>query len=84
MVKEALPFKFAQNKIAIVEKENPKDYTAMQYLIDDNWSLVVTKCMDPRGSQTWQLKQKMSDGQLHNLVGIEKVYHEKYAKNPKI
>ena len=70
LLKGALPFKFAQNKIAIVEKENPKDYTAMQYLIDDNWNLVVTKSMDPEGSQPWQLQQKLSGGQLGNLVGI--------------
>ena len=83
-MKGALPFKFPQNKLALVQKENEKDYKAIQYLVNNDWNLVVTKCMDPKDSQTWQLKQKMSDGQLRNLVGIEKVYHDKYAKNPKI
>ena len=83
LLKGALPFKFAQNKIALVEKENETDYIAMQYLIENDWNLVVTKSMDPEGSQPWQLQQKMSGGQLRNLVGIRKVYYEKYAKNPK-
>ena len=46
-MKGALPFKFAQNKIALVEKENETDYIAMQYLIENDWNLVVTKSMDP-------------------------------------
>ena len=83
-MKGVLPFNFTQNKVALVQEENEKDYKAIQYLVNNDWNLVVTKCMDPKDSQTWQLKQKMSDGQLRNLVGIEKVYHDKYAKNPKI
>ena len=81
LLKGALPFKFAQNKIALVEKENETDYIAMQYLIENDWNLLVTKSIE--GSQPWQLQQKMSGGQLRNLVGIRKVYYEKYAKNPK-
>ena len=83
-MKGALPFKFPQNKLALVQKENEKDYKAIQYLVDNDWNLVVTKCNDPKGSQTWQLKQKMSDGQFCNLVGIEKVYNDMHAKNPKL
>ena len=83
-MKGVLPFKFTQNKLALVQKENKKDYKAIQYLVNNDWNLVVTKCMDPKGSQTWQLKQKMSGGQLRNLVGIEKVYHDMHAKNPKL
>ena len=81
LMKGALPFKFAQNKIALVEKENETDYIAMQYLIENDWNLLVTKSIE--GSQPWQLQQKLSGGQLRNLVGIRKVYYEKYAKNPK-
>ena len=81
-MKGALSFKFAQNKIALVETENEKDYIAMQYLIENDWTLVVTKCMDPNGPQ-WQMQQKMSNGQLRNLVGKRQVYHEQYAKHPK-
>ena len=77
-MKGVLPFKLYQNKIALVEKENQKDYIAMQYLIENDWNLVVTKC-----DQSWQLQQKLSSGQLRNLDGIRKVYYEKCAKNPK-
>ena len=82
-MKGVLPFKLYQNKIALVEKENQKDYIAMQYLIENDWNLVVTKSMNPEGSQSWQLQQKLSSGQLRNLDGIRKVYYEKCAKNPK-
>ena len=80
-----MPFKFVQNKIAIVEKENEKDYVAIQYLIENDWNLEVTKCLDPEVAQkTWQLKRKMDDGQVRDLPGKRITYHEKYSKIPKI
>ena len=82
---QLLPFKFVQNKIAIVEKENEKDYIAIQYLIENDWNLEVTKCLDPEVAQkTWQLKRKMDDGQVRDLPGKRIKYQEKYSKIPKI
>ena len=84
MVNGLLPFEFCHNKIALVEKENKKDYIAMQYLIENAWNLVVTKCLDQEAENTWELKQKMDGGQLRDLPGTRKVYHDQKAKNPKI
>ena len=83
---QLLPFKFVQNKIAIVEQENEteRNYVAMQYLIENDWDLVLTKCMDQEAEKTWELKQKIAGGKLRDLVGIRKVYHDHNAKNPKI
>ena len=67
----------------MVEKDITTDYITMQYLIEDGWNLVITKGMDPEESP-WQMQQKMSDGQLRDLVGYRKVYYEKNCKNPKI
>ena len=75
----ALPFRFCQNKIALVEKENTADFEAMQYLIENDWNLMVSKVQD-----TLALKRKMPDGQLMDLHGKKIVYHDKFAKNPKI
>ena len=75
----ALPFSFCQNKIALVEKENTADFEAMQYLIENEWNLMVSKVQD-----TLALKRKMPDGQLIDLHGKKIVYHDKFAKNPKI
>ena len=77
-----LPFKFVQNKIAIVEKENETDYIAMQYLIENDWNLVVTTKADQEDGKTWELKQKIG-GQLRDLVGTRKVYYDRHAKKPK-
>ena len=78
-----LPFKFVQNKIAIVEKENETDYIAMQYLIENDWNLVVTT-KDQEDGKTWELKQKIgAGGQLRDLVGTRKVYYDRHAKSPK-
>jgi len=84
LVNGILPFEFCHNKIALVEKENKKDYIAMQYLIENAWNLVVTKCLDQEAENTWELKQKMDGGQLRDLPGTRKVYHDQKAKNPKI
>ena len=81
-INKALPFEPCQNKIAVVEKENATDYVAIQYLIEHDWTLEVTKCLDPE--KAWQLKRKMNDGELRNLPGIQKVYQDKYSTNPKI
>ena len=81
LVKQALPFKFVQNKIAIVEKENETDYIAIQYLIENDWNLVVTT-KDQEDGKTWELKQKIG-GQLRDLFGTRKVYYDRHAKNPK-
>ena len=84
-VNNTLPFEPCHNKIALVEKENATDYVAMQYLIDNNWNLEVSKCLDPEKAQkTWELKRKMDDGQVRNLPGIRRVYQDKYSKIPKI
>ena len=84
-INKALPFEPCQNKIAVVEKENKTDYVAIQYLIEHDWNLEVTKCLDPEKAQkTWQLKRKMDDGELRNLPGIQKVYQDKFSKVPKI
>ena len=80
---QLLPFKFVQNKIAIVEKENETDYIAMQYLIENDWNLVLTKCMDQEAEKKWILKRKIAGGQLCELVGIRKVYYDQRAKFPK-
>jgi len=84
VVNGLLPFEFCHNKIALVEKENKKDYIAMQYLIENAWNLVVTKCLDQEAENTWELKRKMDGGQLRDLPGTRKVYHDQKAKNPKI
>ena len=85
MINKVLPFKPCQNKIALVEKENEQDYDAIQYLIENDWNLEVTKCLDPEVAQkTWQLKRKMDDGQVRDLPGKRITYHEKYSKIPKI
>ena len=85
-INDSFPFfEPCHNKIALVEKENDTDYVAMQYLIDNNWNLEVSKCLDPEKAQkTWELKRKMDDGQLCTLPGIQKVYQDKYSKIPKI
>ena len=67
----------------MIEKENAFDYITKQYLIEDGWNLVVTKGMDPEESP-WKMQQKMSDGQLRDLVGYRKVYLDKNSKIPKI
>ena len=84
-INDSFPFfEPCHNKIALVEKEHSTDYVAMQYLIDDNWNLVVTKCLDPEKTEkTWQLKRKMDSGEVRNLPGVRKVYQEKYSKIPK-
>ena len=74
-----LPFKLRRNKIAIVEQENETDYITMQYLIKKDWNLEVTKCEDQEAGKTWNLKQKLADGQLRDLVGVRKIYYEKYC-----
>ena len=85
MINKVLPFKPCQNKIALVEKENEKDYDAIQYLIENDWNLEVTKCLDPEVAQkTWQLKRKMEDGKVRDLPGRRITYHDKYSKIPKI
>ena len=68
-----------KSKIALIEKENAVDYITKQYLIENDWNLLITKGMDPEESP-WQLQQKMSDGQLRDLVGYRKVYLENYSK----
>ena len=83
-INKALPFEPCQNKIAVVEKENKTDYVAIQYLIENDWNLEVTKCLDPEKAQkTWQLKRRMDDGELCNLPGIQKVYQDKFSNRPK-
>ena len=68
----------------MVEKENKTDYVAIQYLIEHDWNLEVTKCLDPEKAQkTWQLKRRMDDGELCNLPGFQKVYQDKYSNRPK-
>ena len=79
-----LRFKLRRNKIAIVEQENETDYITMQYMIKKDWNLEVTKCMGQEAGKTWNLKQKLADGQLRDLVGVRKIYYEKYCKNPKM
>ena len=79
-----LPFKLRRNKIAIVEQETRTDYIAMQYLIEKDWNLEVTKCEDQEAGKTWNLKQKLADGQLRDLVGVRKIYYDKNSKHPKI
>ena len=77
-----MPFKFVQNKIAIVEQENETDYVAIQYWIENDWNLVLTKCEEQEAEKKWVLKQKIA-GQLCELVGRRKVYYDNRAKNPK-
>ena len=63
--------------------EDTSDYYAMQYLLEDGWDLLVTKSVDSEVSR-WRLQQKMSNGQLRDLVGSRRVYLDKYSKHPKI
>ena len=84
MFHQLLPFKFVQNKIAIVEKENEKDYVAIQYLIENDWNLLLTKCTDQDAEKKWELKRKIAGGPIYELVGTRKVYYDHNAKNPKI
>ena len=79
-----LPFKLRRNKIAIVEQETRTNYIAMQYLIKKDWNLEVTKCEDQEAGKTWNLKQKLADGQLRDLVGVRKIYYDKNSKYPKL
>ena len=85
MVKGALPnflpFNYVQNKIAIVEQENEEDYIAMQYLIENDWTLLLTKSME--AGKIWDLKRKIAGGPTYELVGKRKVYYDQKAKNPK-
>ena len=55
----------------------------MQYLIENDWNLVLTKCMDQEAEKKWELKRKIAGGQLCELVGIRKVYYDQRAKCPK-
>ena len=79
-----LRFKLRRNKIAIVEQETRTNYIAMQYLIENDWNLEVTRCKDQEAGETWELKQKLADGQLRDLVGVRKIYYDKNSKYPKV
>ena len=54
----------------------------MQYWIENDWNLVLSKCEDQEAEKKWVLKQKIA-GQLCELVGRRKVYYDNRAKNPK-
>ena len=75
---------YKTNKIALIEKENYRDYIVMQYFVENDWNLVVTKCVDQEARKTWDVKQELASGQLRDLGGVRKIYYEKYCKNPKM
>ena len=53
----------------------------MQYLIENDWTLLLTKSME--AGKIWDLKRKIAGGPTYELVGKRKVYYDQKAKNPK-
>ena len=70
--------------IAIVEKENREDYVAVQYIIQDQWDLHVSKNQESSEDCEWVMHRKTPDGEMILLKGTRKIFHDSKAKNPKI
>ena len=67
-----------------MENETNDEIFAIQYLIQNNWELVVTKNPDSVSQPQWILKRRKTDGNLEIPEGIPKVYFNKNCKNPKL
>ena len=74
------PFNPCHNKVALVQDEKFQKYEVMQYLVENEWNLVVQKSLTTQ--QKWELMRKMDDDTLQNLHGTTKIYDDKFAKNP--
>ena len=80
-----LDFLFAQNKIAIIEKETEDTYEVYQYLIKDGWKLMISKNSNPSSSEpSWILKKIEESGKQIPLKGVKKTYLDKNSKHPKV
>ena len=81
-----MKFKWADNKVAIIEKENDEgDYDTFQYLIEDQEKLLICKNEKKNNPEdpTWILKRIETD-EKHVLVeGKRKVYDDSKSKFPK-
>ena len=80
-----MDFIWAENKLAIVEEEKPKEYETFQYCIEDQWTLLVcknekkTNPCDP----SWILKRIKADEKHELLEGKSRDYDDSKSKNPK-
>ena len=81
-----MDFIWAENKLAIVEKEKPKEYETFQYCIEDQWTLLVCKNKEKiQGSKdpSWILKRIKADGKHVLLEGKSRDYDDNKSKHPK-
>ena len=78
-------FKWAHNKVAIVEEETTHDYLTFQYWIEDQWKILVCKNEDKvnPGDPSWILKRIEADEKYVLLEGKRKVYYDSKSKTPK-
>ena len=76
-----LPFKWLNNKLAVVEEETDAEYIAYQYFIRNKWTLKVIQ--NPNPGPKWILKKKNENGDFVTLFGKQKSYPECKEKIPK-
>eukprot|EP00093_Oithona_nana_P000306 00306.XXX_349_878_1 [CDS] Oithona nana genome sequencing. len=82
-----LSFPWAQNMVAIVEKENPHDYIVVQYVVQNNWELYVTRDLNDNGDgNVWMVQRKSPEGQMILLNGKRQIFRAgaPNEKNPKL
>ena len=72
--------------MAIVEKENPNDYIAMQYVIENKWELHISRNenVSEDNPDVWIMKRKTPEGQMVLMQGKRKVFDSSKEKFPKI
>ena len=76
-----LPFKWLNNKLAVVEEETNAEYIAYQYFIRNKWALKVIQ--NPNPGPKWILKKKNENGDFVTLFGKQKSYPECKEEIPK-
>ena len=73
--------------ISIVEKENRHDYIAVQYVIQNQWELLVTRNVNDNGDgDVWKVERKTPEGQMILLKGKRQIFRAgpQNEKNPKL
>ena len=73
--------------VAIVEKENPHDYIVVQYVVQNNWELYVTRDLNDNGDgNVWMVQRKSPEGQMILLKGKRQIFRAgaPNEKNPKL
>ena len=69
--------------VAIIERETDEDYVAVQYVVQNNWELHLTKSKDANGD-VWIMHRKTPEGEMVLLKGKRKVFEAAKEKHPKL